>query len=500
MKKTLMLVILLIISFAAFAQTGTVKIYQVTPDSDTSNNRYCSIASNSNGDILIIWRNNLRGMKYYFKKKGVTDGVTAEIPNEPYPESEGWKVKWMSVRATWDNIFHVAWCNDIPYSGGIVYATFNPATQQWTNPEKIIGGWIEDVHLRVSPLNGDLLLCWDWYINGAKYVYVQFKMGGQGAWTNQMTVAPKWTTNAMSSFDEEGYLYIAWKQDSADETALEPAFSLLKKDTNGTYKYLGKVIVSGNPGWFFLPTVAAVQKKGFMAAAWEQPREFRFLPFERNGDTIVTDTKNLKLLTPSPGRWEFSSFAMPFGEEILYSYKDPSTVIKMLRYKNGAFTSDPPIELNNGMASNWLYDTQEDPNIGVLTVWSTYTEPNRIFYSIWDNPLIKVKPAVNVVASKKAERSFFRISYLYTVTWANNPYNVDKNVVLTKFNIYRRTVGSGGNWVLIESTSPTVLSYTDTKNVDASSNYEYYVTCLDDKGNESKIEAAAAAIRSITLK
>jgi len=40
MKKILMLVILLIISFAAFAQTGTVKIYQVTPDSDTSNNRY----------------------------------------------------------------------------------------------------------------------------------------------------------------------------------------------------------------------------------------------------------------------------------------------------------------------------------------------------------------------------------------------------------------------------------------------------------------------------
>jgi hypothetical protein len=500
MKKILMLVILLIISFAAFAQTGTVKIYQVTPDSDTSNNRNCSIASNTNGDILVIWRNNLRGMKYYFKKKGLDTGITGEIPNEPYPESDGSKILWMSVRATWDGIFHAAWCFSIPYSGGINYAMFNPATQLWTTPEKVANGWVEDVHLRVSPFNGDLMLCWDWYTGGIKWVYVQFKMNGQTSWTNRMTVSPQWATNAMSSFDEEGYLYVAWKEDAANGSDIEPAFSLLKKDTNGSYKYLGKVIVSGYPGWFFLPTVAAVQKKGFVAAVWQNAKEFHFLPFERNGDSIIADTKNLRKATDSPGRWEFSSIAMPFGEEILYTYKDPSTAIKMMRYKDGKFLNEPPIALNNNMACDWVYDSQEDPNIGLLTVWATMPEPNRIFYSVWDNPLIKVKPAVNVAASKKVERSFFRINYLYTVTWQNNPYNIEKSVKLTKFNLYRRTQGSGLDWVLVTSLDPTVFSYTDTKNVDASSNYEYYVTCLDDKGNESKIEAAAAAIKSITLK
>jgi hypothetical protein len=485
MKKIFILAILLFIAFAAWSQTPTLKVYQVTPDSDTSNNRYCSIASNLNGDILIIYRNNLRGMKYYYKKSNAASGTIGEIP-EPYSDTDGGKMKWMSVRATFDGIFHAAWCQDIPHNHGLWYASFNPLTDQWSTPEKVAGGWIEDVGLRVSPLNGDLVLIWDWYTNGAKYVYATFKMGGTGPWTNQMAVAPKWTTNAMASFDEEGYLYVAWKQDAANEIDKEPAFSLVKKDINGSYKYLGKVVVSGNPGWFYLPTVAVVEKKGFLAAVYEGMKQFYYLPFERSGDSIITDTSKFKMITQSPGRWEFSAIAMPFGEEILYSHKNPATAIKMLRYKNGAFLNEPAIDLNNNMASNWLYDSQEDPNIGVLTVWATASEPNRIFYSVWENPLIKVKSAVNVIAAKQMERSFFRMKYLYAITWQNDPYNVSKGVVITKFNIYRRDRDSGQTWVLVASTTPTVLSYVDN-NVTASSYFEYYVTAVDDKGNESKI-------------
>jgi hypothetical protein len=487
MKKILVLTFLLFITLAVWAQN--VNVYQVTPDSDTTNNRYCSIASNSKGDILIIYRNNMQGMKYFYKKSSAANGTIGEIP-EPYSDANGAKMKWMSVRATWDNVFHAAWCQDIPHNDGLWYATFNPTTEQWNTPERIISGWIEDVGLRVSPLNGDLALIWDWYTGGAKYVYAQFKMGGTGSWTNQQSVAPKWTTNAMGNFDEEGYLYIAWKQDGASENDLEPAFSLLKKDTNGTYKYLGKVIVTGFPGWHFLPTVAAVEKKGFMACVNENAREFRYLPFDRNGDVIVTDITNFKKVTDSPGRWEFSSMAMPFGEEILYSYKTPATAIQMLRYKDGAFLSDPPINLNNNMASNWLYDSQEDPNIGVLTVWATYSEPNKIFYSIWDNPILRLKNAVlKSTPVKQILRSFFRMKYVYILKWENNPFNVERNVVVTKFNIYRKTAGSSENWLQIASepfsADTTEYSYMDS-NVKASDNFVYSVTCVDADGNESK--------------
>ena len=487
MKKIFVLSILLFIAFAVWGQNVTV--YQVPPDSDTSNNRYCSIASNSRGDILIIYRNNLRGMKYFFKKSNAANGTIGEIP-EPYSDASGAKMKWMSVRATWDNVFHAGWCQDIPHNDGLWYASFNPSTEAWTTPENVAGGQIEDVGMRVSPLNGDLALIWDWYTGGAKYVYAKFKMGGTGPWTNQQAVAPKWTTNAMASFDEEGYLYVAWKQDGAVEADLNPCFSLLKKDTDGNYKYLGKVIVSAVPGWHFLPSVAAVYRKGFMACVNENAREFRYLPFERNGDSIITDVSKLEKITNSPGRWEFSSMAMPFGEEILYSYKAPDTSIKMLRYKDGAWTSDPPLDLNNGMASNWLYDSQEDPNIGVLTVWATYTEPNRIFYSIWDNPIMKVKNAVlKGTPQKTMLRSFFRMRWIYVIKWENNPFNVEKQVVVTQFNVYRRNAGSSNAWTQIGSvpfdSETTEFGYAD-KDVTAASNFEYCVTCVDDEDNESK--------------
>jgi hypothetical protein len=489
MKKILVLSILLFIALSAWSQTPALKVYQVTPDSDTTNNRCASIASNSKGDIMVVWRNSYRGMKYYFKKNAATTGALAEIPNEPYPESEGYKIQWTSVRATWDNVFHVVWCNSGPEGGGINYATFDPTTEQWTNPQKITSGWTEDVHLRVSPLNGDLALIWCWYNGGIKYIYVQFKMGGTGAWTNQQIISSKWATNAMSSFDEEGYLYIAWKTDSADLKDLIPAFSMLKKDTNNTYKYLGKVIINDYHGWFFLPSVAVVEKKGILTAAYESMNNFSYFSFERTGDTI-TKIDAIKPVTASPRRWDFNSIAMPYGEEILYTYKTPSTGINMLKYKDGAFLNEPAIDLNNNMGSYWLYDSQEDPNIGVLSAWSTWEEPNKIFYSVWENPILKVKNAIlKSIPVKIVLRSFFRMRYIYPIVWENNPFNVEKQVVVTKFNVYRRKAASSDNWTQIGSvpftTDTTEFSYAD-KDVTASSNFEYSVTCVDNLGNESK--------------
>jgi len=487
MKKIFVLLILLFIAFTVWGQDVTV--YQVTPDSDNTNNRNCSIASNSKGDILIIYRNNMVGMKYYYKKSGSANGVIGEIP-EPYSNANGGKMQWTNVRATWDNVFHAAWCQSIPHNDGIWYGTFDPTSEQWSTPVNVVPGWVEDVSLRVSPLNGDLALIWDWYNGGAKFVYVQFKMGGTGSWVNRQTVAPQWTTNAMGSFDEEGYLYVAWKTDGNVDSDLWPAFSFLKKDTDGNYKYLGKVIVSTATGWHFLPTVAVVEKKGFLACINENTRQYFHLPFERNGDGIVTNFSNFAPVTSGPGRWEFPSIAMPYGEEILYSYKAPDTSIKMMRYKNGAFLNETAISLNNNMASNWVYDSQEDPNLGVLTVWATYQEPNRIFYSLWDNPLLKVKNAVlKNIPQKQVLRSFFRMRYIYILLWENNPFNIEKQVVVTKFNVYRKTTGSSDNWVQVGSvpfdSQITEFRYVDY-NVTASSNFEYSVTCVDNEGNESK--------------
>jgi hypothetical protein len=142
------------------------------------------------------------------------------------------------------------------------------------------------------------------------------------------------------------------------------------------------------------------------------------------------------------------------------------------------------------MACNWLYDSQEDPNIGVLTAWATYNEPNKIFYSVWENPIVRLKNAVlKGTPVKQILRSFFRMRYIYVIIWENNPFNIDRQIVVTKFNIYRRTSGSGDAWTQIGSVpfsnDVTEFSYAD-KDVTAASNFDYSVTCVDNEGNESR--------------
>ena len=78
------------------------------------------------------------------------------------------------------------------------------------------------------------------------------------------------------------------------------------------------------------------------------------------------------------------------------------------------------------------------------------------------------------------------MQYLYALTWENDPYNVEKGVIVSKFNIYRRDRDSGQLWVKIDSVDASVLAYAD-KNVTAASYFEYYVTAVDNEGNESKI-------------
>ena len=84
---------ILLISFAVWSQTPNLTVDQSTPDSDNTNNRNCSIASNPKGDIMIVLRNGLRGMKYYFKKNSAGTGILADIPSKPYPESLVYKIQ-----------------------------------------------------------------------------------------------------------------------------------------------------------------------------------------------------------------------------------------------------------------------------------------------------------------------------------------------------------------------------------------------------------------------
>jgi hypothetical protein len=78
--------------------------------------------------------------------------------------------------------------------------------------------------------------------------------------------------------------------------------------------------------------------------------------------------------------------------------------------------------------------------------------------------------------------------WLYDVKWANNPENISLNINVAKFNIYRRVQGSGAKWLAVGSVAGTVFSFGDSNGITSSSNFEYAVTAVNDKGIESRIQ------------
>ena len=69
-----------------------------------------------------------------------------------------------------------------------------------------------------------------------------------------------------------------------------------------------------------------------------------------------------------------------------------------------------------------------------------------------------------------------------------NPENIALKINVVKFNIYRRAQGSGAAWVAVGSVTGSVLSFADTNGITPSSNFEYAVTAVNDKGIESRIQ------------
>ena len=71
---------------------------------------------------------------------------------------------------------------------------------------------------------------------------------------------------------------------------------------------------------------------------------------------------------------------------------------------------------------------------------------------------------------------------------------MENEVVLSKYVIYRKlkTQGLDGYTKLAE-VAPSVTTYEDTSASEAEDLYDYYVTCVDESGNESAIETEGSS-------
>jgi hypothetical protein len=138
------------------------------------------------------------------------------------------------------------------------------------------------------------------------------------------------------------------------------------------------------------------------------------------------------------------------------------------------------------------------PSAGnLLIAFCTRTEPTQVYYTSmvgsYEEPKIRVKSAVNVQVETNLERSFFSGFYFNRITWENNPFNIEHEVAIDHFNLYRKlkTDAQYGSTPYQASIPPTQLYFEDRSGIEATPLYDYYVTCVTmvkDEPLESEIE------------
>jgi hypothetical protein len=451
-----------------------------------------SIATNSRGDIMVVFRQKFQSIMYYFIKKSTGAVTQVKLPGSKYKD-----IIITSVVATADDNFHACWGEVYDTSGiGVYTADFNTTTETWSAPERIYTKYPEDSHLRVNPVNDDFALTVVLrQSNFAKDIYVIFRKSGQTAWGNEINLstmpAAKSATNPYAHFDEAGYLHVVWKEDIGDDN-LNIRVALIKKDSAGVYSMVDKKWATSNTGWQFLPSIAMTGTKGIITFCWSQQNAYYYLPYERNGDTVVVDpSKIVKFVSAPTVPWyTFHSKAIAHGDEIMFTYFDLAHNLQLLRYKDGVWLDTTPITLGAMNINKAPYQLWADPNLGLWASWFTESDKGdgNSYYCLYNYPKPSIRPPVNVTFARAMERSFFHGNWMFAIKWADNPYNIEKKITVVKFNIYRRIHWSSDKWLQVGSVAGTVFAFGDKSGVTATSDFEYAVTAVNEKNIESRIQ------------
>jgi PKD repeat protein len=102
----------------------------------------------------------------------------------------------------------------------------------------------------------------------------------------------------------------------------------------------------------------------------------------------------------------------------------------------------------------------------------------------------RISPPLNIRYTAKVNRTLFSAEYLCEITWEKNPENANNGVDVIAYSIYRR-IGDGIDRYVspVKTVKSGTYSWLDRGLTQAnSSRYEYTVTSIDAKGNESLIK------------
>ena len=270
MRKRVAFVVLLFLSglFLAAQTIDTVKVPGVPPEG-SGGVKYPGVAANSRGDVMVVFRNKNRNMMYYFKKK--SGGGTAAPEKLPGTFSETIHSSHCTLVATADDHFHAVWNSDLEPKG-MFYSEFDIASEKWGAITKLSDVESRYPLLLLNPVNGDLAIVTILRFPGTDRVSVYFRRAGQGSWSSPMDISQgAWVNQSQGCFDEEGYLYLAYREEiRGGEESYFVKVVLLKAGNDGRYQKVSSYDVTRSyPGFHFLPSIAATNGQGMVTFAWK---------------------------------------------------------------------------------------------------------------------------------------------------------------------------------------------------------------------------------------
>lgn len=496
MRQRIVFVVLLFLSglFLAAQTIDTVKVPGVPPEG-SGGVKYPGLAANSRGDVMVVFRNKNRNMMYYFKKK--SGGGTAEPEKIPGTFTETIHSSHCTLVATADDHFHAVWNSDLEPKG-MFYSEFDIAAETWGPVTQLSEVESRYPLILLNPVNGDLAIVTILRFTGNDVVSVYFRRGGHGSWSAPLDISRgAWVNQSQGCFDEEGYLYLAYREEiRGGEESYFVKVVLLKAGSDGTYQRLASYDVTrAYPGYHFLPSIAATNGKGMVSFAWTQKKSYYYVPFTRSGDTLTYDASKAIAVADAPTKpwFRFYSKALAHGDEIFYVYTDMQFTLNLMRWKDGQWLNTQPIALMSEPLNKFPFQVYAEPNFGFYTVW--FWEAARgdgvTSYCLYNLPKPRIGAPLNVQAQKVAERSFFHAIPAYSVTWEANPVNAENDIVVTGYRVYRRPA-AGGSWTQVGQPDKDTLHFVDANGVTAASDFVYGISAVNDENQESAIEPSSA--------
>ena len=473
MRKIGLWILFLIFSVNAFSVDFS---YTHLSKGQPGNNRYPGIGENDNGERLAIWRSgNKRGMLFTHFKDGSWSNP-APIPNQP--ETDGVYLG-SDIVADSENRFHVIWelMDDF-----VFYATFRDGV--WTKPVKV--PWparYEGFQISLDIRSDDELVI----VATCKYerIYKDITVGylkkGETNFSRfkNLTDDRESSSSAAVAVDANDHIWVAYKGEvfGLGEEILETCLFHLDQD-NALVDFTRVSEEQG--GWAFLQWVAANDNTSLVMVTWWLRGGFYSRWYNQSTETW-SPIHSIGVNSERHPDFSMWNKVVAQGNDFYCLAKSSSHHLYIVKFNGETEAWETPILVYDKPT---VYFDLFPAHGNLLIAFCTREEPTQVYFTLLagtpEIPKIRVKSAVNVHVEPQLERSFFKGFWINHITWENNPFNVEQNVTIDYFNLYRKlkTETTYGSTPYQANIPASQLYFDDTDGIQATPLYDYAVTCV----------------------